>query len=130
VFYRVESFQGEIAVFDALTRNPVHHQSPDLASELAMKQIQSEEYPTKVELLRETHTEYKGPLPAFQISREDFRRTHFYRDPWTGRIIAKRNMIWRIVLFSECCKSWISRNARNSITHGYVYRVSAHLTSS
>lgn len=99
VLYRVESFQGETTVFNALTGDPAQHLSSELASELAIKQIQSEAAPTKVELLRDAPSEYKGPLPVFRISLGDFRKTHLYSDPWTGKIIAKRNMFWRLYDF-------------------------------
>lgn len=99
VIYRLESTGGKTSVYDALDGKPIPQIEPEMASELAMKQIQSDGRPIQVNLLQKAPSEFKGPVPIYQVSFDDFRQTRLYLDPWTGKVIARRNVFWRIYDF-------------------------------
>lgn len=98
-FYRLESTEGVVSVFDALSGTPARYLSPGQIADLALQQIHTNDKPVAVNFLETAPADYKGPLPVFQIVFEDFRRTHLYVDPWSGRVIVRRNMFWRVYDF-------------------------------
>ncbi|WP_141732770.1 PepSY domain-containing protein [Oligoflexus tunisiensis] len=99
LFYRLESTAGAVAVFDALTGEPGPQLSSERAIQFAMQQIQSQDKPSQVQLLETRTEDYKGPIPVYQILLPDVRGTRLYVDPWSGRVLARRNMFWRVYDF-------------------------------
>lgn len=99
ILYRLESKEGSVAVFDALTGSPARYLSPGQVSELAARQSHGSDQPLAVNFLETAPADYKGPLPVYQMVYDDFRSTHLYIDPWSGRVIVRRNMFWRIYDF-------------------------------
>lgn len=99
VMYRLESTTGELVVFDAQTGLPSPHLRPEKAMELALQQIQSQDKADAVQLLEIAPAEYKGPLPVYRVVLNDFRQTRLYLDPWSGKVIVRRNMFWRVYDF-------------------------------
>jgi len=99
VVYRVESMDGKAVVLDAWTGKPVPYLEADRVKELVFKQINSDAPLVRSELLNEAPDEYNGPLPVYRISFEDFRQTRLYMDPWSGKILARRTMFWRVYDF-------------------------------
>jgi hypothetical protein len=97
--YRLESTTGQVQVFDAFSGQAARFLSPGQVSELAMRQMQSQDKPTEVNFLETGPADYKGPLPVYQVVLDDFRETRIYTDPWSGRVIVRRNMFWRIYDF-------------------------------
>ncbi len=50
-----------------------------------------------VELIRENSPqEYRGPLPVWRVALADDEETTLYISPETGRVLARRNRIWRL----------------------------------
>lgn len=99
VIYRLESVEGAVSIYDAYTGKALPMLPLGKAAELALKQISSEPVPYKVRLMPSPEGDYKGPVPAYQVTLDDFRRTRLYVNPWTGKIIVARNMFWRIYDF-------------------------------
>jgi hypothetical protein len=99
LFYRLESTEGALQVFDALSGTPARYLSPGQIADLALQQIQTKDKPVAVNFLDTAPADYKGPLPVFQLVFDDFRKTHLYTDPWSGRVIVRRNMFWRVYDF-------------------------------
>lgn len=99
LLYRLESTAGVVTVFDALTGTPARYLSPGQITDLALLQIQTNDKPVAVNFLETPPADYKGPLPVFQVVFDDFRRTHLYTDPWSGRVLVRRNMFWRVYDF-------------------------------
>jgi hypothetical protein len=97
--YRLESTEGRVQVFDALSGQAARFLSPGQLSDLAMRQMQSQDKPTEVNFLETPPADYKGPVPVFQVVLDDFRETRIYTDPWSGLVIVRRNMFWRIYDF-------------------------------
>lgn len=97
--YRLESTEGKVAVFNALTGTPGPYLSPGQVTDLALQQIQTSDQPVAVNFLEMAPADYKGPLPVYQVVFDDFRQTNLYTDPWSGRVIVRRNMFWRIYDF-------------------------------
>ena len=50
-------------------------------------------------MINEQVPEFKGPVPVHQIKLKDGRRSKLYVDPFTGKILARRNQYWRIYDF-------------------------------
>jgi hypothetical protein len=50
-------------------------------------------------LLHEAPSEYRGPLPVFQVAAEDGRATRLYLSPVSGDVISRRDRYWRIFDF-------------------------------
>lgn len=99
LLYRLESTEGAVTVFDALTGTPARYLSPGQITDLALQQIHTQDKPAAVNFLETAPADYKGPLPVFQVVFDDFRHTHLYADPWSGRVIVRRNMFWRVYDF-------------------------------
>jgi uncharacterized iron-regulated membrane protein len=99
LLYRLESTEGAVAVFDALTGTPGRYLSAGQVKDLALQQIQTSDKPVAVNFLETAPADYKGPVPVYQIVFDDFRQTNLYTDPWSGRVIVRRNMFWRVYDF-------------------------------
>lgn len=99
LLYRLESTEGTVAVFDALSGEPGRYLSPGQVTDFALRQIHSSDKPVAVNFLDTAPADYKGPLPVYQVVFEDFRKTRLYTDPWSGRVIMRRNMFWRVYDF-------------------------------
>ncbi|HYX32685.1 MAG TPA: PepSY domain-containing protein [Oligoflexus sp.] len=99
LMYRLESRAGEVAVFDALTGHTSPQLHADRVAELARMQIQTQDQPNRVELLQRAPADYKGPVPVYQVTFDDFRRTRLYTDPWSGKVMVRRNVFWRVYDF-------------------------------
>ena len=50
-------------------------------------------------IISDTPLEYKGPLPVYQVTFDDWRNTRLYLDPISGEIRARRNAFWRLFDF-------------------------------
>ncbi len=99
LLYRLESKEGSVAVFDALTGTAARYLSSGQVSDLAKRQSLGSDQPKSVNFLETAPADYKGPLPVYQLVFDDFRNTHLYLDPWSGRVIVRRNMFWRVYDF-------------------------------
>ncbi len=99
LLYRLESKEGSVAVFDARTGTPARTLNAEQVSDLATKQSLGSDQPKAVNFLETAPADYKGPLPVYQMVYDDFRNTHLYIDPWSGRVIVRRNMFWRVYDF-------------------------------
>ncbi|MGQ0741196.1 MAG: PepSY domain-containing protein [Alphaproteobacteria bacterium] len=48
---------------------------------------------------KDSHIEYRGPLPVWQISFDDADELRLYVSPATGKVVARRSEVWRIYDF-------------------------------
>ncbi|WP_299776068.1 PepSY domain-containing protein [uncultured Pseudoteredinibacter sp.] len=81
----VEASTGQLlspissATAEAIAKDDFAHNSPILSTVL----------------LQQHNSEYKGPLPAFQISFDHPKQSKLYVHANSGRVTARRNWIWR-----------------------------------
>ena len=50
-------------------------------------------------MINDRNTEYRGPLPVWQVVMGDAEDTRLYISPATGDVIARRNDTWRLYDF-------------------------------
>lgn len=97
--YRVESTAEKISVFDAKTGSKLQYLSEEEARALGLSQVRIDGKPLSSVLVTEKGGEYKGPVPAYKIELDDVFSTRLYLDPWTGKLIVQRNVLWRVYDF-------------------------------
>jgi uncharacterized iron-regulated membrane protein len=85
-----------LARVDARTGTPLPPLSREAAEHHALADYAA---PAKVTASQLIHSkppsEYKGPLPVWQVKLDDARHTHLYISPVDGQVLARRNSWWR-----------------------------------
>lgn len=96
--YRLQDSEGKKLFFDGRTGASLEVLDSTEALRLALTQEKTAKAQNIV-LLNEPIEEYKGQVPVYQILLDDGRSTHLYADPYTGKVITRRNTYWRIYDF-------------------------------
>jgi len=99
VVYRVDALTEEVLVFDARTGTALPHLTLESARSLGKAQVTIQSQVLEGALVTEKGGEYKGPVPAYRIVFDDLLSTRLYLDPWTGKLIVQRNLLWRVYDF-------------------------------
>lgn len=73
--------------------------SEELVIQLADEDFSGSNGNLSAVLLEEHNSEYRGTLPAWQISMNDPEDTRLYISPTTGDVLARRNETWRLYDF-------------------------------
>lgn len=97
--YRVESVDEKAINFQASDGVRLKFLTGVEASALALTQLKVKFEVVDTAFVHERPDEYKGPVPAYRIQLNDLLRTRLYTDPWTGKLIVQRNILWRIYDF-------------------------------
>ncbi len=73
--------------------------SEDWARRIALSDFAGNAQARSVQLLSATNGEYRGAVPVWQVVLDDAEDTHIYVSPDTGRVVARRNSVWRLYDF-------------------------------
>lgn len=96
--YEVSDGDKRRLVFDARTGLSLDPLPPSSLGPLLRPQEM--ELPIQsIRLLLKPVDEFKGKLPIYQVQLSDGRQTRLYVDPWTAKILARRNIYWRVYDF-------------------------------
>ena len=94
--YRLESAAGQ-ALADAVTGERLSPISPEAAQEVARRDYAGPGAIASVTNQTEPDIEIRGhDLPLWRVAFDDSRHTTLYVSPETGRVVARRNTIWRV----------------------------------
>lgn len=97
--YRAVGQDGKKLYFSPTTGAPLDILSVDAVLPLAALQEQDAAASDAI-LIVDKIREFNGPLPVYQIPlTHDGRQTRLYVDPYTGRVLARRNRFWRVYDF-------------------------------
>ena len=72
---------------------------PEMARQVAAADFTGDGTIRTVTLQRERSTEYRGALPVWRVEFDDARDTRLFVSPHTGRVVARRNDVWRLYDF-------------------------------
>ena len=98
ILYHLQGSDKSALYFDGHTAQKLTMITPENIRDLAF--MQEQEAPiSEINLVDHPLPEYKGQLPIYQIKLHDGKMTNLYADPWTGRILARRNVYWSIYDF-------------------------------
>ena len=87
------------ALFDAKTGQRLSPLPAETALVLAMADFSGAADPDAPQLLEAHNLEYRGKLPVWRVALNDGEDTRLYVSPQTGRIVARRNAVWRLYDF-------------------------------
>ncbi len=87
------------ALFDAKTGQRLSPLPAETALVLALADFSGAAEPDAPQLLEAHNLEYRGPLPVWRVVLNDEENTRLYVSPETGRIVARRNAVWRLYDF-------------------------------
>ncbi len=87
------------AMFDALTGEKLTPLKEIDARLIAQRDYAGEAVIRHALLLTATPPEYRGPLPVWQVAIDDDWATRLYISPTSGKVISRRNRLWRIFDF-------------------------------
>ncbi|RMF14185.1 MAG: PepSY domain-containing protein, partial [Alphaproteobacteria bacterium] len=93
---------GPPALFDATTGEKLSPIDERMARAAALADYAGKARISRIHLLsgkEETPQEYRGPLPVWQIRIDDGEGTRLYVSPNVGRVVARRNDMWRFYDF-------------------------------
>ena len=87
------------ALFDAKTGQRLSPLPAETALVLALADFAGTADAEAPQLLEAHNLEYRGPLPVWRVVLGDQEDTRLYVSPQTGRIVARRNAVWRLYDF-------------------------------
>lgn len=93
------SGNGADNMFDALTGEKITPLKEKTARAIAESDYAGNASIAHARLLTRTPPEYRGPFPVWQIQYRDKLHTRLYVSPNTGKIISRRNNVWRFYDF-------------------------------
>ena len=96
--YEVESM-SDAALFDALTGEKLTPLTEIIARSIAKADFIGDGEIERVTLLHNVPSEYKGPTPVWRADFNDRFHTRLYISRDTGKVLARRNDIWRLYDF-------------------------------
>lgn len=97
--YRLDGAQGD-QLFDARSGERLSPLSEELARQLALADYAGEGALVAAEWITEPALEYRGrALPLWRLRFDDDLDTTLYVSPATGKVVARRNDIWRLFDF-------------------------------
>lgn len=97
--YEVVGEDAEARLFDAASGSALERLDEMAALAIANADFSGEGSATDAILLDAHNTEYRGPLPIWQVAMNDPGETRLYIAPYTGQIVARRSFIWRVYDF-------------------------------
>lgn len=97
--YRLESKDDKVSTFGAVSGTAFDILSHQEAIATALTQVKKQSGVEGIVFIEEKGGEYKGSVPAYRVQLDDWIRTRLYVDPWTGKLIAQRNSLWRVYDF-------------------------------
>jgi hypothetical protein len=98
VLYLIQSIDS-VETYDLLSGKRLSPVSPDIAIRIVKFALFDSIPVSYVGMVNKKKGEYKGPVPAYRIDLDHWKKTHVYVHIHTGQITAKRNVIWRIFDF-------------------------------
>lgn len=81
-----------------------------------------------VQWLSETNLEYRGRVPVYRVDFDNEKKTHLYISPENGRVIARRNKIWRLYDFFWMLHI-MDYQERENFNHPWLYILAATAVS-
>ena len=96
--YRVTRF-GRDMMFDALTGEQLTPLAKETVQQIANTDYSGSASIQRALLLTNAPGEYRGAFPVWQVQFADRLKTRLYISPDNGRVLARRNNIWRIYDF-------------------------------
>ncbi|MFQ5535801.1 MAG: PepSY domain-containing protein [Sphingomonadales bacterium] len=97
--YAVTLAEGQPKLVNARTAALLTPLTADFARRIALADFKGEAGVLSVRLLEETNSEYRRALPVWQVLLDDEEDTHLYVSPFTGKIVGRRNAVWRFYDF-------------------------------
>lgn len=98
--YEVMGEGGQPNLFDAATGAPLSPLPAEAAMDLALRDFSGPgAAPSAPQWLEAHNVEYRAELPVWRIDMNDAEDTHLYVSPATGRVVARRNAVWRVYDF-------------------------------
>lgn len=97
--YVVSGASRTTGIFDARTGDKLNPIDEAFATAIARADFSGEDEIKSVELLQKNTTEYRGPVPVWQVLFDDPEHTALYMSPDQARIVARVNRTWRIYDF-------------------------------
>ena len=71
----------------------------DVARRIALADFSGQARVASARLIEEHNLEYRGDTPVWQVMLDDEEVTHLYVSPDSGRVVARRNGVWRLYDF-------------------------------
>ena len=96
--YEVETLRGR-SLFDAESGKQLSPLPEEIARDVAQKDFAGDGELVEIALLEQAPREYKGRLPVWRADFDDKLSTRLYVSPQTGKIVARRNAVWRVYDF-------------------------------
>ncbi|NNL89099.1 MAG: PepSY domain-containing protein [Marinicaulis sp.] len=96
--YEVITASGA-TLYDAESGDKISPIDEDTAREIAERDFDGDGEIVRIALLEETPQEYRRSLPVWRADFNDKRNTRLYISPETGKVISRRNDIWRLYDF-------------------------------
>ena len=96
--YEVEGVV-DAALFDALSGEKISPLTETIARTIAKSDFIGDGDVERMILLHNPPHEYKGPTPVWRADFNDRLNTRIYVSPDTGRVLARRNDVWRLYDF-------------------------------
>ncbi len=97
--YQVLTTEGSTLLFDANTGESLSPLPEELSLQIASADFAGEAGALSTTMLEQGNSEYRGPLPVWQVVMNDAEDTRLYVSPSTGDVIARRNATWRLYDF-------------------------------
>jgi len=93
--YRLIKNKDEVEMFDARTGEKISPISREQARKIARQDFALPSEIVGIQLVTVKGGEYKGPIPAYRVSFDNWKNTNVYVHANTGVVTARRNSIWR-----------------------------------
>ncbi|MEE8370523.1 MAG: PepSY domain-containing protein [Sphingomonadales bacterium] len=87
------------SLVDALSGELLSPLPAETALALAVADFAGTSSPSRPEFIEAHNLEYRGALPVWRVVMNDEEGTRLYVSPATGRVLARRNAVWRIYDF-------------------------------
>lgn len=95
----IRNTHGEKRLIDGVTGKKLSPLSKEVALEVAKRNFKGDASKAEITLLSEKLLEFRGTYPVWQVNFNNVEDTTFYISPQTGKVTAKRGVLWRIYDF-------------------------------
>jgi len=97
--WQIAFADGASALIDARDGTRLDPIGEDFARAIAQADFAGEGSIAEIALTSNPGIEYRAALPVWRIVFDDAEKTHLYVSPQTGRVVARRNAVWRLYDF-------------------------------
>lgn len=97
--FEVKGVDEDVTIYDARTGERLSPLGEEAARRIALADFAGQGSIARAELVTDPEIEYRGKVPVWLFVFDDSEGTHLYVSPETGRVVARRNDVWRLYDF-------------------------------